>query len=180
MKISYDELFDSCCANRGKYSCVIFLDIDGVLNDFDDRSANRAPVNVSMVMRLKKIVEVSSADIILTSSWRMYYGVHDNVNEKYQMLLQTFDKYGLTISGKTEEIGFDLRSRPLEIRHWLMDKPDVEHFVILDDMNWHWGWLSDHVVHTRRRDKSSLTGWSSGLDDDNVHQAIKILLALDE
>ena len=110
----------------------------------------------------------------------MYYGMHDNVNEKYQMLLQTFDKYGLTISGKTEEIGFDLRSRPLEIRHWLMDKPDVERFVILDDMNWHWGWLSDHVVHTRRRDKSSLAGWSSGLDDDNVHQAIKILLALDE
>ena len=91
------------------------------------------------------------------------------------MLLRIFDKFGLSISGATEEIGFDSSSRPSEIRQWLTDKPDVERFVILDDMEWHWGWLADYVVYTRRRDPSSPNGWRSGLDMENVREALRIL-----
>lgn len=180
MENAYQKILSSCQAHKGRYSCVIFLDIDGVLNDFDDRSGKGAPICEEMVARLKEIVMMSGGVIILTSSWRMYY--HDqqestdfHENERFKMLLRMFDQYGLTMAGATEEIGFDRASRPLEIRHWLMDKPDVERFVILDDLDWHWGWLADHVVCTRRRDASSLSGWRSGLDGDNVKEALKIL-----
>ncbi len=175
----FDQLLDSSLKNSEKYIRVIFLDIDGVLNDFDDRSENRVIIDENMVSRLKKIADTSSAKIILTSSWRIYYHnwrkTSDSVNSHFQKLLDAFEKYDLTISGATEEIGFDKKSRPLEIRYWLLDKPDVEHFVILDDMDWHWGWLGDHVVHTRRKDPSAISGWSSGLNSDNVSEALKIL-----
>ena len=175
-----NKLLDSSRSNAGKYTSVIFLDVDGVLNDFDDRRKERVLIDEGMVSRLKKIAEVSRAEIILTSSWRIYYYDFQKfgdmkINGHFQKLLAAFEKFGLTISGATEEIGFDKNSRPLEIRHWLLDKPDVERFVILDDMEWNWGWLSDHVVYTRRKDDSSLSGWRSGLDIENVREALGIL-----
>ena len=178
-----NKLSDSSRENSGKYTSVIFLDIDGVLNDFDDRRKERVLIDESMVSRLKKIADVSGAAIILTSSWRIYYYDQQKsdgrqMNDNFKKLLDAFEKFGLTISGATQEIGFDKNSRPLEIRHWLLDKPDVERFVILDDMEWNWGWLSDHVVHTRRKDRSSLSGWSSGLDTNNVNEALVILKAI--
>ena len=175
-----NKLLYSSDANRGKYTSVIFLDVDGVLNDFDDRSKERVLIDEDMVFRLKKIAEISGAEIILTSSWRVYYYDQQKsdgrqINNHFQKLLTAFEKFGLTISGATKEIGFDKNSRPLEIRQWLLDKPDVERFVILDDMEWNWGWLSDHVVYTRRKDNSSLSGWRSGLDIENVREALHIL-----
>ena len=175
-----NKLSDSSRENSGKYTSVIFLDIDGVLNDFDDRRKERVLIDESMVSRLKKIADVSGAAIILTSSWRIYYYDQQKsdgrqMNDNFKKLLDAFEKFGLTISGATQEIGFDKNSRPLEIRHWLLDKPDVERFVILDDMEWNWGWLSDHVVYTRRKDDSSLSGWRSGLDIENVREALGIL-----
>ena len=37
MNGAYEQLLDSVEENSGEYASVIFLDIDGVLNDFDDR-----------------------------------------------------------------------------------------------------------------------------------------------
>ena len=181
MNGTYEQLLDSVEENSGEYASVIFLDIDGVLNDFDDRRENRVLIDENMVSLLKKIVDTSGAKIILTSSWRMYYHDYHSgkpMNSHFQKLLDAFEKFDLTISGVTEEIGFDKKSRPLEIRHWLLDKPDVERFVILDDMDWHWGWLSDHVVHTRRKDAHAISGWHSGLDTGNIQEALRILKAV--
>ncbi len=180
MKTDHQKLTESALENSGKYKSVIFLDIDGVLNDFDSRQENRVLIDEDMVSRLKKIVAISGASIILTSSWRIYheaYTADKTIDSHFQKLLDAFEKYGLTISGATAEIGYGSRSRPMEIRHWLLDKPDVESFVILDDTDWQWGWLRDHVVHTRRKDPSAVSGWHSGLDNDNVRQALRILKA---
>ncbi len=179
--VDREALVDSAMENSGKYTSVIFLDIDGVLNDFDDRRKNRELIDENMVSRLKKIAEISGAKIILTSSWRMYYFDYNAgkpMNEHFKRLMDAFEKFDLTISGATDEIGIDKKSRPLEIRCWLLDKPDVERFVILDDMEWHWGWLSDHVVYTRRRDACAISGWRSGLDNENVQEALRILRAI--
>lgn len=192
MDDSLIRLYDSCQENKGKYKCVIFLDIDGVLNDPDSAgysyagnyrgtiAAGHSVICEDMAAMLKRIVQASGGEIILTSSWRIYYhdtqdGSLEQVSERFRMLLRIFDKFGLSISGATEEIGFDSSSRPSEIRQWLTDKPDVERFVILDDMEWHWGWLADYVVYTRRRDPSSPNGWRSGLDMENVREALRIL-----
>ena len=59
-----------------------------------------------------------------------------------------------------------------------MHKYTKTYTVILDDMDWHWCRLSDHVVHTRRKDAYAISGWHSGLDNGNIQEALRILKAV--
>ncbi len=159
---------------------IIFLDIDGVLNNFDSPDEHKTVIDNNMVIRLKRIVDASGAKIILTSSWRLFYNNWKNCEDKrvtdnYLMLITSFEKYGLNIYGVTNEVSYGPNSRPEEISEWLETHKDVKNYVILDDSRWNWGTLSDHVVITRRKDKFSDNGWRSGLEDSDADKAISIL-----
>lgn len=92
---------------------VIFLDIDGVLNnkrhitelqrqkkkglisDKEYFSTWFLPYEDTMIP-LQKIVKATNAKIVLTSSWRLY-------PDKMRRLNKVFDDYGLKISGKVSK-----------------------------------------------------------------------------
>ena len=102
---------------------VLFLDIDGVLKE----ESYKAAFQDECFARLKRIVDATDAQIILTSSWRVNYWkfVEDGFqteNEDVLRLHEYFEKYGLKVSGRTDltrRSGPD--SRPSHSFWWLRE-----------------------------------------------------------
>ena len=82
-------------------------------------------------------------------------------------LNKCFATHGLSILDKTPIISL-LGDRRKEILIWLSrHRGEVESFVILDDMNYGWGELSDRVVIT--------DPLSYGLEEEHVQKALELL-----
>ena len=168
-----------------KFDKVIFLDIDGVLNDDGERKADGEIICEEYVWNLKEIVNKTNAEIILSSSWRygaMGYARSGFSEESKGMseLLRLFDKYDLKIAGITPMIRNGPDGRPLEIRTWLSRRPEVSGFVILDDETfWNWKWLTPFVVTTSylKADKNDkeMKRRVCGLERRDAYEAIEIL-----
>lgn len=169
-----------------QYDKVIFLDVDGVLNDQGKNYRLEIYVEEERVQRLAKIVEETGAKIVLSSSWRYAYQKFlknpENYNTPfYDMTLgelkRMFDKYNLTISGYTPVFELGNISRPYEIRTWLVDKPKIERYVILDDDDYGtWGWLKEYLVQTQIPEECDEFGCAyRGLNDEHVARTIQIL-----
>lgn len=104
---------------------VIFLDIDGVLNnigllyhygfDYIDHDMTRLFVN---------IVRRTGAKVVLSSSWRL----DQRSSEIVEKILA---QYGLELLDKTPRLEGSPRSE--EISSWLEDHPGVRKYAILDD-----------------------------------------------
>ena len=168
-----------------KYEKVIFLDVDGVLNDNDFERKYRENIYIQepRVKRLKDIVEATQAKIVMSSSWRHCFKVYNEEPERItsehdlsimKELKDKLDKYGLIVSDYTEYLTTGPYARPLEIRKWILDKGNLKRFVILDDDDfWVWNWLSDYFVMTRR--KKDDDDDFMGLEDEHVKRAIEIL-----
>ena len=102
---------------------VIFLDIDGVLNAIDtkERWQGFIGMNPVLVDRFNKLVEDTSAEVVLSSTWRH--------NEDWR---KTMKKNGLNMKFLDRTIRMPGKIRGLEIKEWL-DRNEVEKYVILDD-----------------------------------------------
>ena len=154
---------------------VIFLDIDGVLNQDNDGPK----IEECFVKRLAYIVEKTGAEIVLSSSWRGAYVNHMNPENHYQnrdtaLLISMLEKYQMRIMDVTPNITSDPYARPLEIRAWLVEQGNLERFVILDDETfWAWNWLGDYLVCTTHLDGNRKT--VCGLTDEDAEKAIAIL-----
>ena len=170
---------------------VIFLDIDGVLNDeqtfidihkeWEQTGVRRVEINLKMMERLKHIVEATQAKIVLSSSWRFGFDQladgsikarHSNCKE----LVSLLNEYNLTLHDLTGRGS----KRQDEIKEWLEAHENIESFVIIDDETYD---MMDYynqgvVVKTSfipagvmiREMKDT-----SGLQEEHVQQAIKIL-----
>lgn len=159
---------------------VIFLDIDGVLKEEDCH----AEFKDECFARLKKIVDATGAEIILSSSWRIHYwefveNGYQTDSEEILDLYNHFEKYGLKVSGRTD---YTKRSgpssRPDEIRRWSADQEELEAFCIIDDDDFYrWNWLAQFLVVTRVRVQSErrYEEWQRTLSDADVDRAIAIL-----
>lgn len=165
-----------------KYEKVLFLDVDGVLNE--DKYGSEVYLEEIRVKRLKQIIEATNADIVMSSSWRHYFKLFNESPEKIgdktefkkmQDLKKLLDKYKLTVCDYTKYLETGPIARPLEIREWILDKANLKRFVILDDDDfWRWNWLNDYFVMTKKRDdKGNVV--SRGLEDIHVSRAIEIL-----
>ena len=165
---------------------VIFLDVDGVLNDEGDEYSKGIIIDKNMVKRLGKIVEATDADVILSSSWKRGYktfvknGFKAEKNyEEFSNLYESLKAEGIIIQGITpisSESG--VRARPFEIREWLMKYHRIFSYVILeDDHFWDWGFLQRNVVSTVTIDQSrdEYHQLVKGLTDEHVKKAIAIL-----
>jgi hypothetical protein len=118
---------------------IIFLDIDGVMNNLESLRFPRTKIDgskhsystahPSCIEALNHLIAETEAWIVVSSTWRGI-GV--------KMLRKIFSAWGIkgkTI-GRTPDKGSSLWERPergLEIAAWLKAHPDVESFVILDD-----------------------------------------------
>lgn len=108
---------------------VIFLDVDGVLNsdEYIDKikklnvNTIKSKVSVNKIGLLKQAVDATGARVVLTSSWRY--------RKDGTLLKGLLLKYGIC----ADSTPFIDNKRGLEIKKYLLDNPDVEDFVILDD-----------------------------------------------
>lgn len=166
-----------------QYEKVIFLDVDGVLNDAGKNYNMGIYVEEARVQRLKSIVEATKADIVMSSSWRHYFKLFnenpESIKDTYELpkmktLKDILDKYDLSISDYTKYLETGPDARPLEIREWIVDKVNLNRFVILDDDDfWKWNWLEEYFVMTKRVENNY--NMIRGLEDDHVKRAIEIL-----
>lgn len=166
---------------------VIFLDVDGVLKEEDYGEEFKD----ECFARLKKIVDATGAEIILSSSWRIHYWQlaengykppehwSEDDSEAFLDLYNHFEKYGLKVAGRTDYTRHSgPPSRPDEIRRWIVDKEELESFCIIDDDDFYeWEWLSQFLVITRVRKNTEdrFNIWQRTLSDADVERAIRIL-----
>lgn len=119
---------------------IIFLDIDGVLNNYTtmgmDRYINKPLIEGTgfhdhlspyTLRLLNDIIKATNAKVVISSVWR--YG------ETIQRLQKLLDYYGFKgqIIGKTPSLSSS--ERGYEIQKWLDDNVNlnIESFVIIDD-----------------------------------------------
>lgn len=149
---------------------VIFLDIDGVLND--DNTPTHAKsyfvfIDQEKLLRLKQIVEVTQAKIVLSSTWR-YDRSNPKYNGDYLELQEAFRQVGLEFYSFTPEDVYGIR-RGMEIRAWLGLHPEVDRYVILDDelFDFEQQGLLPRLIKTEFGD--------GGLTEAHVQEAIEML-----
>lgn len=148
---------------------VIFLDIDGVLNSvaYDrERTTKEGNIDVSRLPLVKQIVDATDAKIVLSSTWRIHWEAEETLCDSIgKALNHTFQMAGLSIADKTPVLS---HNRQQEILSWLQKHPQVQNYVILDDIFGGWGELEPHLVKTNSR-------IGRGLEERHVSAAIRIL-----
>lgn len=124
---------------------VIFLDVDGVLNDLSTGFFERGErIDEGYLRNLAKLVAETGYELVLSSSWRFYYKwYHDTgvvapvfyaheVKEAHD-LIEGMKSLGLTLSGITDDLNIgDHTRRPEEIYKFIQDYK-VQRYLILDD-----------------------------------------------
>jgi hypothetical protein len=103
---------------------VVFLDVDGVLNNFDLIRTNGFDyIDGDMVRRLGLVISQTQAYIVLSSYWRL--------SPKDRVLVdQALKEWGMFIHDRTPHVP---GPRYVEISQWLGENPEVGHYAILDD-----------------------------------------------
>ena len=150
---------------------ILFLDIDGVLNssayrtnkllEEKDYSVLIEPEKVEM---LRRIVDATEAQIVLSSSWNKFWDFNpvDNAGKRINDALAAC---GLRIMDKTPWIRDSTRSQQIDA--WLQNKQYIEQYAILDD--------NDHAWSFRHQSHWVQTDGVIGLDETTVIQAISVL-----
>ena len=117
---------------------VVFLDVDGVLNT--KKSCVHAPSGIYVGIDEARVEILSKAmklycmeGVVLTSTWKNLR----NDDEDYIYLVESLNKLGIELFGKTEEK--QERQRAEGVLSFLEAHPEIEEFVILDDQHYGFG-----------------------------------------
>lgn len=170
---------------------VIFLDVDGVLNNLEDilhhpeMESPEQPQDKHLQV-LKKIIDATGAEVVVSSGWRMTLeGIQDVIDAlwKYGIAIRGVTPEGCQISlfdqlfpeikpqnvdtwrSKLDRVVYD---RGAEIASWLYKyRNEIESFLILDDEVFDiQKYYPDHYIKTDPNE---------GLVDKYIDEAIKIL-----
>ena len=140
---------------------IIFLDLDGVLNNWYHPEL----IDKKNALVLKKILELSKAKVVLTSSNKYsfqrenIFGIKGSFLEKYLKVLETmnipiYDITPYVLEDKSEEIKTYLRNNPL-----------ITDFVIIDD----------ELVSIDLRKYQVYLDLYKGLEEEHIKQILDIL-----
>lgn len=150
---------------------IIFLDIDGVLNN-QQCLKKREFLSMELIEHLNKIQKATGAKIILSSTWRL--GLTDDaqvidsgLHPYLDQLIQIFRDLDIPLIGRTGRSDDYMRGQ--EILDWLEKHQDVENYVIIDDDREDiicYEQLVSHFVHTQTL---------KGLTGAQANKAIRIL-----
>ena len=113
-----------------QFSSIIFLDLDGVLND-EDASGEIDPV---MAQHLENILQATGAGIVLSTGWRRDY-------RKKRLFAQSIPSFSQRYVGDTPDLGAESSfwsgdgqvNRWDEIESWLADSGFTGRYAVLDD-----------------------------------------------
>ncbi len=126
---------------------VIFLDIDGVLSprwwDSDKQSGNYGCLfDAKAVANFAKIIEITDAEIVVSSSWKLMglQALQDMWKDRKlpgKIIDITPDYMSDELLMKEDSVNVDyLFERGSEIQGWLLlHGDDVSRYVIIDDMD---------------------------------------------
>ena len=155
---------------------VIFLDVDGVLNSEVSREQERNnfdnwmehEVSEMHVNNLKKIVDATGAQIVLSSSWRFDHPKATGRDFIVDPLMKVLDRKLKAVGLDIIDVTPDLRGkiRGAEIQDWLDRHSEVERFVILDD---------DVDMMEEQKPFFVNTTFKNGLTEEMANKAIEIL-----
>ena len=114
---------------------VIFLDIDGVLNQ-ENWMLNGTPwVDEEKMSLISKLCKKTGAGIVLSTNWRDIWDEPlylSNKNNGIYIAHKLFKKYKLNVIGTTPVMG------PREVEILLtLENLDIEKYVVIDDMELH-------------------------------------------
>jgi len=149
---------------------IIFLDIDGVVNNqditrFHQGRAGEYAYGVftgedyfdpHCVENLNEIIRTTGAKLVISSSWRLLFD------------METLSDFFVKQKIEGEIIDYTNRykgERGHEIQEWLTRHPEVESFVILDDDSDMAHLLPYHVK----------TSWKKGLEKKHIKLAVDML-----
>lgn len=125
---------------------IIFLDIDGVLNNLnwfkynqDKKGTNEFYFAPHLVNNLNAITDTTGAEIVVSSSWRKSRDIDE--------LKRIFKEVGITgrVIGKTKSLYFNNHyesvPRGCEVKQWIKDNKEIldkdylhwKSYVIIDD-----------------------------------------------
>lgn len=142
---------------------IIFLDVDGVLNNACwARKMYDEGVHVyaddllydPSIKQLKRLIDATNAKVVLSSSWR-------NHPDAMKHLATQLAAYNIFVYGVTPNVG---PQRGDDISEWLANHP-IDNYVILDND-------SDMTVHM---DHLVKTDFETGLQYTHVDRAIALL-----
>lgn len=150
---------------------IIFLDFDGVMDTgrFDKillrNDQKRSDIygtifDPDCIKNLKKIVDKTGADIVVTSTWKMIMSLKDIMN------MWNDRKLPGTVIGITPNISCLLRGD--EIKKWLLEYPEKCNYAIIDDLSPKY-FIDNQVDHLFQVDEEY------GLDEDTARQIVKYL-----
>ncbi len=153
---------------------IIFLDIDGVLNNTRTKETvdDFIFVEDNKILLLKEIINKTGAKIVLSSSWRKGWRFKEENPKCASVEVRLFKALEL----KLKSHGIELMSytphlwqRGEEIEIWLDEwrGEEIESFVILDDM--------EEGEFTPNSDRLIRTDICIGLTKRHVDLAIKLL-----
>jgi len=151
---------------------VIFLDIDGVLNEAYSHS--RAPngcigVDDDKVQRLRQIVDATGAKIVLCSTWKSGWSRDPELcDHDAEYLNKKLSREHLRILDKTQDQIID---RGAGILRWLEKRSDKPAWIVLDDdifKDYEECGVMSHLVKT--------SFYKGGLQDEHVKRAIDLLM----
>ena len=146
---------------------IIFLDFDGVLNSLEyarktiqvGDPCTTYDLDPVAGARLKKLVDLSGAKIVVSSTWRITRSL-----EGLRSCLGAFHMWPSDVIGVTPRMNAD---RGYEIQAWLDDwkGPQIDSYVIIDDSN--------DMAHLLPR--LVRTNWKTGFLNEHVDMALEML-----
>lgn len=152
---------------------VIFLDIDGVLNSSKTVDRNfdypeLAPRNLAV---LQKIVDETSAVLVLTSSWKDDWLNEDGtVSRSQEMIRYQLNQFGLDIYDHTADMTYN---RGEGIINWL-NAHETESWCVLDDE------IFPDYEKLQIVEKLVKTSYMDGLTDDCVNEVVMKLMECEQ
>ena len=150
---------------------VIFLDVDGVLNEAYSRSKSPSGcigIDDDKVELLKQIVDETDAKIVLTSTWKRNWSRNEEMCSADALYLnKKLARCGLKIVDKTID---DIFNRGEGIAKWLDVHPSFDTWIVLDDdvfSDYEQFGIMSHLVNTHF--------YTGGLTDKHIQKAIELL-----
>lgn len=138
---------------------VIFLDFDGVINDY----LSFDQINDYNVEVLKRIINETNAKVIVTSSNKYIWQINNNIegflNSNY---IQRLKEKGIDVVDCTPFVN---HKREQEILSYLKNHPEITQYLILDD---------DYIIESLKEHEIFLD-LQAGLREEHIIPAIRIL-----
>ena len=135
---------------------ILFLDVDGVLNNVNSSVGEMFPVEPYAVLLVDRIVQATGCQVVLSSSWRHMPDWRD-VLKKAAPSIELLDRTPRYSSSTKYKIDESALCRGHNIQDWLDEHPEVERYAIVDDSA---DMLKEQVPNFFK------TSWSTGLTDE--------------